>query len=251
MDVLSTVTLMENDQLHFHEAEEPYRLKEIAEKIKSQQYVKHPILVTPLRDGQFMVLDGLHRSMALWSIGCKRVPVQVLQRDQFAYSSWDHCVPTGHWLATLYNDPTLPWVSEHEDSSFIQMKECNGETKYLYLHHLQENWLHAWHKVTSAYSHRYKVKRMVPGTVTTPEKGMVLIKYGLVDFNTLERIVLMENVFPAGVTRFETSGRLLNLNIPLHLLLDDKLCVEEWNSHIEGWRESIRLYTENIYLCEA
>lgn len=56
-------------------------------------------------------------------------------------------------------------------------------------------------------------------------------------------------VLPAGVTRFQINGRLLNLKIPLHLLHRDS-DVSEWERLRHVWRRSLRLYTEQVYLCE-
>lgn len=56
---------------------------------------------------------------------------------------------------------------------------------------------------------------------------------------------------PAGVTRYMVNGGLLNLQIPLKLLLESQFVQEEWDQYREQWADSLRLYSEPVYLCEV
>ncbi|WP_416147644.1 ParB N-terminal domain-containing protein [Salipaludibacillus sp. HK11] len=250
-DVLSSLTLVAIHQLCFHEEEEPFRLIKTGEKIKEDNYLRHPILVTPMRNGRYLVLDGVHRCGALSGMNCKRVPVQVVRRHEFSYGSWNHLVPAGCWLPTLFNDPCLPWTDKKEENPFIEVVEHSGRRNYLYLNQVQHEWLHVWHKTTSSYSNREEVTRLPPEADDLVETGKVLVKYQMVAFDTLVELVMKQCVFPAGVTRFHVNGRLLNLQIPLHLLTEQQFQIAEWNKLILSWKESLRMYTEKVYLCEG
>ncbi|BCU80733.1 bifunctional transcriptional regulator/O-phospho-L-serine synthase SbnI [Polycladomyces abyssicola] len=253
-NLLSTLQLIDTDQICLHEAHEPSRLHRICEAIKREGVLRHPPLGIRMRDGRYLIIDGAHRTCALKKLGCLRIPLQVVTKEEVMLESWEHMVPVGTWLDRLRHHPRLRWeervdeanpvaeVVEQDGRSFflVPVEECN--------HALSR--LHLWHEVVDAYSRNCAVQRLPQGGGQLPDEGKVILRYPVCRLEELEQIVLSGNVMPAGVTRFVVSGRLLNLRIPLHLLTQQVIS-DEWEKLCRQWSDSLRLYDEPVYYCEV
>lgn len=66
------IAIVDVQDLHLHEEVIPAFLEELARSIKEDGCLKHPIIVDK---ASFVVLDGMHRVAALEKLGCKRIPV--------------------------------------------------------------------------------------------------------------------------------------------------------------------------------
>ncbi|VDZ33838.1 Siderophore staphylobactin biosynthesis protein SbnI [Staphylococcus aureus] len=64
------------DKIDLHETFEPLRLEKTKSSIEADDFIRHPILVTAMQHGRYMVIDGVHRYTSLKALGCKKVPVQ-------------------------------------------------------------------------------------------------------------------------------------------------------------------------------
>ncbi len=68
--------LLDVGLLHIHEQLQPDLLDRTIDDIRSDGYLKRPILVA---DGRFVILDGHHRFAALKALGCRRIPCYVVE----------------------------------------------------------------------------------------------------------------------------------------------------------------------------
>ena len=69
------------DTLHAHEAVRPGLLARLVDQIRTDGYVRRPIVV---EDRHFVILDGHHRFEALRRLGCQRVPVYLVDYEDAA-----------------------------------------------------------------------------------------------------------------------------------------------------------------------
>ncbi|KTC88175.1 ParB N-terminal domain-containing protein [Legionella drozanskii] len=69
--MLSSLCLIPACNITIHEAHEEFSLEKIKSAILSEGYLRHPILVTKMNDGRYLVIDGAHRFQALCSIVLK------------------------------------------------------------------------------------------------------------------------------------------------------------------------------------
>lgn len=254
-DVLSSLRLVDINQLDLHEEHEPSRLNRTSEAIKKDGFLRHPVLAVPMKNGRYMVLDGVHRISALRLLGGKRVPLQVVDKTDFLWGTWDHQVACGDWLEELFHFPNICCskagvTGTGKGVPLAEIVSDNGQSIFIFLKN-HDDLLHVWHKIVSAYSKNGAVLRLPHGIRFVPEKGKVLVKYQDIGFSWVEQAVMQGCVLPAGVTRCQVNGRLLNLKIPLHFVLEEGCDQQSWNCHVEGWKRSIRLYTEQVYLCEV
>lgn len=254
MNVLSSLQVIEADQICLHEAHEPTRLQDTCSALCQEGVLRHPPLAKRMKDGRYMILDGAHRTAALCHIGCRWIPVQVVEAEDFRLEAWDHIVPMGTWLYGLLHDSSLCWKSEGKGSRMVaEVMYANGRRLYAHVkQHGDERTetLSAWHRIVGAYSSQYAVQRVSSGSVSLPEEGTVCLRYPACTIDDIENIVASGQAMPAGVTRFLVSGRLLNLRIPLSLLKNSTFNQQEWESYRKQWEGSLRLYAESVYLCE-
>lgn len=59
------------DKIDLHETFEPLRLEKKKSSIEADDFIRHPILVTAIQHGRYMVIDGVHRYTSLKALGCK------------------------------------------------------------------------------------------------------------------------------------------------------------------------------------
>jgi len=83
--------LIEIRRLHGHEQIRPALLHELTEQIRQDGILKRPVLVA---DRDFVILDGHHRVEALRSLGCKRIPVYLVdyESDFVRLGTWPDAI---------------------------------------------------------------------------------------------------------------------------------------------------------------
>ncbi|HCW7624882.1 TPA: bifunctional transcriptional regulator/O-phospho-L-serine synthase SbnI [Staphylococcus aureus] len=240
------------DKIDLHETFEPLRLEKTKSSIEADDFIRHPILVTAMQHGRYMVIDGVHRYTSLKALGCKKVPVQEIHETQYSISTWQHKVPFGVWWETLQQEHRLPWTTEtRQEAPFITM--CHGDTEqYLYTKDLGETHFQVWEKVVASYSGCCSVERIAQGTYPCLSQQDVLMKYQPLSYKEIEAVVHKGETVPAGVTRFNISGRCLNLQVPLALLKqdDDVEQLRNWKQFLADKFANMRCYTEKVYLVE-
>ncbi|OCA84982.1 ParB N-terminal domain-containing protein [Pseudobacillus wudalianchiensis] len=249
--IMTSLKLLPIHLLELHEDFEPSRLEKTMSGIEKDQFLRHPILATRLMNGRYLVLDGVHRFTSLKKMGCRTVPIQEVKEEEFTFSAWHHFVESGSWYDKLLYHSALPWTREKKEGSlFVEIITGKDERHFLYKEDIASRFLESWHTVASSYTKHHEVRRIPPeAEFMCPMEG-VLIKYGSLDYHSVAQYVLDGMKLPAGVTRFQVSGRLLNLQVPLALLKERNGAESEWNELLDRSRQSLRCYAEKVYLCE-
>lgn len=252
--VLSSLQVADSDQICLHEEHEPGRLQDTCRAMTEQGVLLHPPLAKRMQDGRYLILDGAHRSAAMRQIGCRYLPVQVVDDSQYQLTAWDHLVPIGSWLYGLLHDAAFYWQGEQLDrQQLAEIVYPNGKRLYVYPADSELDTpatLRLWQRIVRAYSSKYAVKRIPQGLADLPDEGMVRLCYPVCPIERIEAIVAAGQAMPAGVTRFLISGRLLNLRIPLSLFTGSRFDGQEWENYLRHWESSLRLYAEAVYLNE-
>lgn len=83
--------LVELERLRSHEQTRPGPLARLVEEIRGDGFVRKPVLVDA---EHFVILDGHHRVEALRILGCRRVPVYLVDYDDDAIglTTWPEAV---------------------------------------------------------------------------------------------------------------------------------------------------------------
>ena len=251
IDVLTTLQLVDLNDVCLHEAHEDSRLLETSRAIAKDGVLRHPPLAVRIRDGRYLIIDGAHRTGSLRCLDCVRVPLQVVEEGDFSLEAWFHAVPVGEWQEAVRCDPQFV-LSETRlaGEPLAEMVEADGSITCIYPASPSER-LSAWQRLVASYSQAHAVNRIAPSRPHVVQPGTVLLRYPACTLQELEEAVLAGDVMPAGVTRFTVAGRLLNLCIPLEVLQETSFAPERWERLLEHWAGSLRLYSEAVYFCES
>ncbi|GAB1528854.1 bifunctional transcriptional regulator/O-phospho-L-serine synthase SbnI [Brevibacillus formosus] len=254
-DVLANLKLVESSRICLHESHENKRLHKTRQIIEEEGILRHPPLAILMQNGQYLIIDGAHRTFALQALGCKHIPVQVVEHEDFHLDMWDHIVPVAAWLQSVEQDSVFRWETERlRETPVAEMKIGNNERFYLYPNENRQDdeWrMKLWRQLVDSYNYSHPVHRLPTGMLEWPDTGAALIRFPPISLAELERIVSEGHVLPAGVTRFEIDGRLLNLCIPISLLKQEQIEQEQWERLVKKWRETLRLYSKPVYMCDA
>lgn len=79
--------LVELDRLRSHEEVQPGLLAALVDQIRRDGFVRKPVLV---ESRHYVILDGHHRYEALRRLGCRRIPVYVVdyEDDGIGLTTW-------------------------------------------------------------------------------------------------------------------------------------------------------------------
>ncbi|WP_243385601.1 ParB N-terminal domain-containing protein [Bacillus kexueae] len=249
--IVSSLKLVPIDQMDLHEDFEPSRLEKTVEAIKRDDCIRHPILVTKLANGRYFVLDGVHRFMSLKKLQLETAPVQEVSMEDFTMTTWAHLVKKGEWFEEMIQHDNLPWKeAKKEGTPFIEVVANDKERYYLYEEDIAPYVLESWHKIVTRYSENQEVTRVPSDIETLLKNDEVLIKYSRLRYEAVEQIVMEGKKLPAGVTRFQVSGRILNLCVPLALLQKPHRVSEKWLELLHQSEKSLRCYEEKVYVFE-
>ena len=226
--------------IHLHESHEESRLQALSDKITTDGYLQNPLLVTPMENNHYFVIDGVHRFNSLRLAGCARIPVQVVNPEQMQLSSWAHEVPAGEWLEGLYSNTAWEWRTgvNAETEWFACLLNANGTKDWVVprkpLQHMDERLEH-WHTIVNSYLGRMPLKRIASDTEELPVLGHVRFIYPTWTVKDIENAVAIKAVLPPGTTRFIVPNRLENLSIPLHLLMAHPANDTPWDRLKKCW----------------
>ncbi|MFT0604258.1 ParB N-terminal domain-containing protein [Bacillus cereus] len=254
MDILSRLRLVDIDQIYFHEPVEPRRLKRTCQAIEKEGVIRHPVIATILSPDRYLILDGAHRTQSLQQLGYNKIPIQLVDATEIKVEAWEHLVPEGLWLEQLQENTILQWTNTLRSEFHVAEMIYTDRTRFwVYPNHgIDEscNRLEVWNYLVELYTRTQSVIRLPQGRYSFPGSNHVLLRFPTLTLEEIKKIVLAEQLVPAGVTRCIVQGRLLNLNIPL-FLLNSTNKTNEWAQFCEQKVDKLRLYTESIYLCEV
>ncbi|HEX6384428.1 MAG TPA: hypothetical protein VF177_07140, partial [Anaerolineae bacterium] len=222
-------------------------------------------------DHRYMVLDGATRTAALKKLGYPNAVVQVSSpNDGLGLHTWYHVIQgieVNKLLRLLDDLPDISLVDSEIEKAEEDLFEYGG---LCYVHTIDDrvflvqpaqgvNRLHALNKLTESYIATADVARTLNKNMITlqheyPEMA-ALVVFPEYTVNQVMQVTLSGRYFPAGITRFLISGRVLRLNADLEFLKSDKslreknrwlheLLVEKLN------KGGIRYYAEPVYLLD-
>jgi len=230
------------------------RLKSICKKIKDEQKLKNPPIALQINNGKYLILDGAHRTSSLQALNCKRMVVQVVESELISIDSWAHYIPNDrNFIADLKENPNLYWSDVPiQKQDFLAIITIDGNNYYIYSKFMNQLDLtlmvDLWKQIVNVYRDKYHFQRISNNELK--EDGIV-IRYPSLSLKQIAQVVEEGILLPAGVTKFTINcGRFLNLNVPLSFIIREDYVEEDWKEMLSLWKESIRLYTDPIYLCE-
>ncbi|MDA1478081.1 ParB N-terminal domain-containing protein [Bacillus changyiensis] len=251
IDVLSNLKMVDRTLIVLHEAHEPSRLEKTKRSIQTEGVLRHPPVAVEMKNGQYLIIDGAHRTCSLQALGCSQIPLQIVNVEDVMVGNWDHVVPSGDLLAYLENNQQAFRVETVPLKEYALAKVQKGDVTYYVYPLSSEGQLDAWHQLVDVYQHQSRVTRVPAEIEIKLEPNMLRISYPTYTLQEIEEVVLQGKVMPAGVTRFEIQGRILNLQIPLSMLQNIETELEGWNLLLNSRRNLLRYYSKPVYVCET
>jgi len=112
------IKLEEVEKLHIHEEVIPDILRKLTEEIRADGYVKHPVIVD---SKTLVVLDGMHRVAAIENLGCRFIPVCLVDYEN------PHIL-VGCWCRVVNHSSNLGKLVEAVREMGFTVEECQRET---------------------------------------------------------------------------------------------------------------------------
>ncbi|MBE0512032.1 ParB N-terminal domain-containing protein [Candidatus Bathyarchaeota archaeon] len=114
------IRLEKVENLHIHEEVIPDILRKLTEDIRADGYFKHPIIV----DSKTLVaLDGIHRVAAAENLGCRFIPVCLVEYDN------PH-IKVGCWCRVINHSSNLEKLVRSVRELGFTVEECRRETAH-------------------------------------------------------------------------------------------------------------------------
>jgi len=114
------IRLEEVEKLHIHEEVLPDSLHELAEQIRTDGHFKHPVIVD---SKTLVVLDGTHRVAAAEKLGCRFIPVCLVEYEN------PH-IKVGCWRRVVDYSSNLEKLVRSVTELGFTAKECPIETAH-------------------------------------------------------------------------------------------------------------------------
>jgi len=264
------------DSLFPHEQHDDQRLDSLVERLREQQVLKNPPIVTPLATDdaephRYMVLDGANRATAARAAGFPHMVVQVTryERPDIELTTWNHAIaerPRTEFQSDLGKITGLEiertglmharaQIARREALAFIGYDGANA----ISLHggrNLREH-----NDLLNAVVDLYRKGRFYrePGDSFEEANSRHAEVTALVVFPHFEPAEILELAssgarLPAGISRHLVQWRALRVNVPLDKLYSTELSIDAKNAWLKKWllekatQRQIRYYEEPTVL---
>lgn len=117
-DVKLEIKLEEVEKLHIHEEIIPDILRKLTEEIKADGCFKHPVIVDL---ETLVVLDGMHRVAAIKNLGCRLIPVCLVEYE-------NPNIRVGCWCRVINHSSNLEKLVSAVKELGFTVEECQRET---------------------------------------------------------------------------------------------------------------------------
>jgi len=250
--------------LHPHEDHDFQRSQTLIERLASETVVINPPIVAPMRDDQFLVLDGANRFHALSHLGYPHMLVQVAPYESgfVELKTWRHLV------CDWQRDALVEHIKQLGDIQIF-----NGQFHSAIAHILFQNDevvalmspvenTHernaALRQVVSIYQQNATLQRTALGEPADiwelHPTAIAIVEFPHYQPADIIAAARYHAYLPPGISRHIIQGRALKVNYPLELLRDETRSLDEKNEQLQNWvqeklaERQVRYYAESSYL---
>lgn len=271
------ITALNIDDLHLHEEILPDLLNKLVQSIRQDGYVKDPIIVDK---GSLVVLDGTHRVAALKKMGCRWLPVCLVDYENpaIAVGCWCRTIKGARGIGDILKKITQMGFGVEEvseiDKSKIGISPIVAAMKSLKKAFFVCSSFGSLHEAfnfvkqieerlkLSAFNVEYETESDALRKLREHKIDLVLLTPKTTKSSTIGS-ALSGNVFPYKATRHIIPARPLYINIPLNFLKGNERSLSEINKALKRMLKGRRLkhvaagsvvngrrYEEDLYLFE-
>lgn len=266
------IALVETENLLLHEETIPEALEVLQEKIEDDDMLRSPVIAD---GGSLVVLDGMHRVKALMNLGCRFTCVCMVdyQSPEIVLDRWCRIVPTDLRIADFLGMikrlglRVFSLDRKREDTGILLLlqhktlvlsaykpgvKQAFKAVADLELR-LRERGIEVGHETES--DARERLEKGEVGAVICPPR---------IDKSQVLEVARRGEVFSFKATRHIVPARPVGVDVPLSLLRDEELTLEEANQRLKellegkvlrrippGSLRGGRRYEEELYVFEG
>jgi hypothetical protein len=121
------IKLEEVEKLHIHEEVIPDILHKLTQEIRTDGYFKHPVIVD---SKTLVVLDGMHRVAAAENLGCRFIPVCLVEYE-------NPNILVGCWCRVINHSSNLEKLVNSVKELGFTVEECERNTAFKLVNELK------------------------------------------------------------------------------------------------------------------
>jgi len=235
--------------LVLHEHIDQSRIQGLVQRLEQDKLLKNPPVVAPIPGSQkYVVLDGANRTSALARIGCRDVAVQVVDYTDpdLELVVWNHLVvaatpdevigPMRRVSGLRMRRVALPMARALLANRGIlaYLVPVQGPVLVLEGGLTLEGEVELLNHIVNSYESRLRYFRVksdeLPALLPYYDGAAVLVSFPCFQPEEITHLAANGAKVPAGITRHVIPQRALRINVPLHVLQQDRP-LEEKN----GW----------------
>ncbi|MFE3892654.1 ParB N-terminal domain-containing protein [Priestia sp. YIM B13446] len=246
------------NNLFFHEDYDESRLENIKESILAKGMLLNPPLALKVSENKYLILDGAHRTLALKSLGCNYMIIQKVDEENFhrlTVESWAHKVLRKELFKSFESKIPLELISSYDnDILSIEVYNENGTKKYYRVKDYNRlspfKKYNYWREIVNSYKDSNLYERLVPNEEKVHNKSFMVVNFPALTIEDLKELCEEGILLPAGVTRCLFQGRILNLKLPLHFLMEAEINNLALNNLYSDWLNHLRFYQESVHVLD-
>jgi L-serine kinase (ATP) / ParB family transcriptional regulator, heme-responsive regulator len=251
------------DKIHPHEGHDSQRSEPLLKALQKAEYLTNPPIVSPMDDGNYVVMDGANRYHCFRELSFEHLLVQVAAYDSghVDLSVWQHVISDWSPKALIEELDKLSGVQvvhawDHTAVSQILLHDGG----VLSIHGADESIEERnrmLREIVAIYQKHAKLSRTA---ITDPSliwpmypDAIALVLFPRYQPQDIIKAAQHKAFLPPGVSRHIIHGRALKLNYPFELLRDLQTSLEAKNDYLQEWiqkklnNRSIRYYSESTY----
>lgn len=240
------IAILETEKLHMHEKTIPDSLSKLKRNIKEERILQSPVIVDK---NSLVILDGMHRFSALRSLGCRLIPVCLVDynNSMILVDRWCRTVKEeidvelliaetskiGTKVFTLdpglYDESNIAILSR-EKSYSLKAPEYGVDYEFNIVAFIESRIASLGIKISYETFHDSFLKLMSGdiNLIVSPPK---------VEKSQVIEMTQKGRVFTYKATRHMIPARPMGLNVPLSILQDPNLTVEDANMILTSYLE--------------
>jgi hypothetical protein len=251
------------DKIHPHEGHDSQRSEPLLQALQTAEFLTNPPIVSPMGDGNYVVMDGANRYHCFRELGFEHLLVQVAPYDSshVELSVWQHVISDWTQEAfaeelTLLPDVHVNHAWDHTAVSQILLHDGGVLSIHGANETVQER-NRTLRGIVKIYQREAKLSRT---SITDPNliwpmypDAIALVLFPRYQAEDIIEAAQHKAFLPPGVSRHIVHGRALKLNYPFALLRDKETSIEAKNDYLQEWirqklgNRSIRYYAESTY----
>ncbi|MED4130655.1 ParB N-terminal domain-containing protein [Shouchella miscanthi] len=220
---MNKVIFVSFDKLLFHEILDLKRLDRVKNSL-SEEKVLREIPVAIERYGKYLILDGAHRTHALFELGIGSIPIQIVEKheeEKITIGTWKHSIKNEKVIQELKKVCLQNKVHSKEQINIATIYTKNSVVKFDCINNSLSTKVKIMHDLYNTYVNSETEIRRLSSFTKSMQTEMVgneaVIEYYIFSLTDIFQLADNNLLLPSGVTRINVPNKLdqANLNISI------------------------------------